>query len=192
MGDDHGTAAGDKRVETIRQRLIDPKIFREDNESVTLLPFRAAFHDIELHAAFGEQFYPPVIHLVARHAEVAAAGEERGLRDRDGLIEKWLELLQLSVDFANDVVNGGIQLAIWMDLISDIATRALRHVLGQLGVQLRRMLEPAEVRPKVFETNGQAVDRHAEPARVTDHRAKIVIAVMLSVREERFMIGVID
>jgi hypothetical protein len=50
MSDNYGTAAGDKRVQAIGQRLIDPKIFRENNESVTLLPFRAAFDDIELHA----------------------------------------------------------------------------------------------------------------------------------------------
>src|SRR5262249_16425679 len=83
------------------------KIFRKDNESVTLLPFRAALHDIELDAAFDQQFDPAVIHLVTRHAEVAAAGEERGLGDGDGLLEERLEVFEVAGDPAHNPGNGG-------------------------------------------------------------------------------------
>ena len=79
-----------------------------------------------------------------------------------------------------------------MDLVADVASRALRDKGGDFRVHLRRRLQAAEVGPEVLEDDGAAVEGSAETACVANHRREVVVAVMDRIGEERLLGGGID
>ena len=138
--------------------MIYPQILRQDQKRIAFLPFRVTLNDIEHDPRFGQQFDPTKVHLVAGRFEIAPACQQGRLRYGDRLLQVRFKPFDMTVSLSDNVIHRRIELSIGMHLIANVAPSALGYIRGDIRVKLGLQFQPAEVRPEIFEADGQIGD----------------------------------